>query len=535
MSPFKRLFAAMTLGMTIASPALSEGDPKPGLLDLITTDSIANSLASTAISALRTQMEIEYEHLATDILRGTITFSGVTLRPQLPYDRARQCEITVQRASLDLGNSRPALAAANGAVTLVGLDANIACVPRELGLGLRAAGYAQIAVDRLGLEVAYVHGTGEIRVNGTAAVNDLATLDYAAAGALLPRLNEFGRQGDPAIRVRRAVLGLRDNGGWSRISSQIPENLRDAEIIRGLGTEELTDMLSENGTRALTATERLFIEDLMEHVALFVRDPGEITIEAQVPAAGIVLEPEIYEKPAELLQALAPDARIAPIARSQLVDTALLARMEDELAPRERLDLARALLEGRGVPRADALIPGLLAPLRNGDSDDAAQAALLTARAQMPTDPVAAYVNALAASSARLRGTIPLLDALETRLTTGEVIAAQDAHLATAGAQDSSDALPGGGDIRAVRTLALAHFTGLGQPRNYARAYYYALIAEAAGDIGARPLREDIEARFANRGADVADLWTGLRAEIQNRALGDWIALDLSARFGRDG
>ena len=71
-------------------------------------------------------------------------------------------------------------------------------------------------------------------------------------------------------------------------------------------------------------------------------------------------------------------------------------------------------------------------------------------------------------------------------------------------------------------------------PRSFRRAYYYALIAEAAGDIGARPLREDIEARFANRGDDVNNLWRDLRAETQEAALSDWISGNLAGQFTRD-
>ena len=528
MNPLKSALLASGMGLCLSTPAFAQ-DPKPGIFDIITPDRIAESIASISISALRTVMEVEYQHLSTDIMRGTVAISGVTLRPQLPYDQARQCEITIQRAGFDLGKFRPDLSASNASVTMVGAKANIACLPREAGFALRASGYNEVEVDRLAFEVDYVHGTGEIRTNGSAAINDMVTIDLATAGAILPRLDEFGLPGDPAIRVRKAVLGIQDNGGWERLSSQIPENLRQPEVIQGLGTEELTNALSNNGTRALTSTERLFIDDLMSHVAEFIRDPGEITIEAQLPAAGIVLEPALYDAPEELLQALAPDARTAPKAQSDLLDPTLVARINEDLTGTERLQLAEALLTGNGVPRADGLVPGLLSPLMSTGQPELADAALLIARAQLSSDPAEAYGNALIASSARLPGAVPLLDALEQRLTTVEVVAAQDAFISAPG----SDALPDGSDIRAVRTLALAHFTGLGEPRSYRQAYYYALIAEAAGDIGAQPLREDIEARFANRGEAVDALWLTLRADTQARALQDWINLDLAQRFTR--
>jgi len=114
------------------------------------------------------------------------------------------------------------------------------------------------------------------------------------------------------------------------------------------------------------------------------------------------------------------------------------------------------------------------------------------------------------------------------------VIDAQDTYLDASGAEIGAAALPADGDVRAVRRLALAHFTGLDAARSYRLAYYYALIAEAAGDIGARPLREDIEARFANRGDTVNALWIQTRTSVQEKALSDWVELGLAARFRRD-
>lgn len=529
---FPRLAACLCL--CLSTPALAqEGDPKPGFLQLLTPDTVAQTLASISISALRTVMEVEYEHLSTDLMRGTVALSGVTLRPQLPYDRAGQCEITVQRAGFDLGTFRPDLSAASGSLTLIGAKADIACIPREAGMMLRASGYNEIELDRLTIEVNYAHGTGEISSVASAAIANMAMIDLAMTGAILPRLDDFGMPGDPAIRVRKAVLGVQDTGGWARLSAQIPENLRQPEVIQGLGTEELTNALSNNGTRALTSTERLFIEDLMTHVGAFIRDPGELTIEAQLPASGIVLEPEVLGAPEDLLQALAPDARTAPRAQSDLMDPALLARLNGDLTTDERLSLARALSIGQGVPRAEALVPTLLAPLMTSDAPEAGEAALMTARAQMAADPAAAYGNALRASAARLPEAVPLLDALEDRLTTAQVIAAQDAQMIASGAPVGAETLPEVADIRAVRKLALGYLTGLGAPRSYRLAYYHALIAEAAGDIGAQSLRQDIEARFANRGAAVDTLWADLRRQVQEQALTDWITLALSDRFSR--
>jgi hypothetical protein len=86
-------------------------------------------------------------------------------------------------------------------------------------------------------------------------------------------------------------------------------------------------------------------------------------------------------------------------------------------------------------------------------------------------------------------------------------------------------------DPRLLRAMALAHYSGAGQPRSYARAYYFALLAEAAGDIGASTLKTEIEGRFSARGDAVAEAWNTLSTDLQSQALQDWIAGGLADRF----
>lgn len=526
---FTMLPRAALVAAALSLPAAAqEGDPRPGYGEIFAFDRLATALANVGIAAIRTQMELEYEYLSTDVLRGTLSLSGVTARPRLPYDRAGQCEITVERAVLSSDLSEPFAVSSEVALTLIGANAAIACLPPEASLGLRTAGFNAITLDRLTLTADYVYGTGATLFDLSAALNGVAILDVSAAGTFLPRPGEFGQSGDPAFRVTRAVASLRDTGGWAALSQLLPENLRAPETIRALGNEQLTQALSEGGTRNLSAIERNFIDALMTQVEAYVRDPGEITIEADLPPGGIVLEPDTYAKPHGLISALALDARMTPLSRSRLIDTGLLSQIDGgDLTIAERLDLARALMSGDGVPLATALVPELLAPVLGSDDDRAAEAAGLVANALARTDPETAYGHALRATAAEVPGAISMLDALEARLTTPTVIAAQNVNLTGSPA----DALGTGTDPRDLRALALAHFTGLGAPRAYARAYYYALLAEAAGDIGATALREEIEARFGARGPAVAAFWSDLSAETQRAALADWIALDLASRY----
>ncbi|MEM9785036.1 MAG: hypothetical protein AAF801_00940 [Pseudomonadota bacterium] len=527
---FPKLPAALAL--VIAAPThAQERDPQLTLGAFFSPDRIAAGVANSAITAIRTRMELQYDHLSADPLRGIVSISGIVARPLLPYDQARQCEITIERATLSSDFASPFQTAAKLNLNLIGAKATLACVERDIALALRTAGYRDVPLDQFKVRASYAYTTGETAIDSTIAINGFGMLDYSASGTILPRLGEFGYPSDPAIRVSRAVATLKDDGGWAAISQVLPENLRDPVTIRELGTEAVSQFVSEGGLRPLGAVERNFVGDLMGEVEAFVTNPGEITIQADLPPTGIVIEPDMYNTPQTLIAALGLQARTTPLARTQILSLTDLAAIQtpDTLSNTQRIDFARALLDGSGVPRSSALVPELLLPLLD-DPEFSGPAAALMARMTQDQDVPAAYGYALIAAAAGMPNATAQLDRLEAQMTTQTVLAAQDAYLLQTNAPEPVT-LVSGDDPRDLRAQSLAHFAGSGQARSYARAYYYALLAEAAGDIAATSLREEIEARFGARGPAVAKVWTGIAAEMQQRAVTDWINADLPGAY----
>ena len=532
MRPFATLTACSALAISAAAPVMAQDrDPQVTLTEFFAPERIATALANTAISGLRSRMELQYDHLSADPMRGMVSISGIVARPLLPYDQARACEIHIERATLSTDFSDPFKTAAELNLNIVGGVANLACLERDMAIALRTAGYKELPLDQFKVRASYTYTTGETAVDSTFAVNGFGILDMSASGTLLPRLSEFGYPGAAAFRISRAVVTLKDDGGWAAVSQVLPANLRDPVTIRELGTEFVSQYLSEDGLRPLGAVERNFVADLMGEVEAFVADPGEITIEADLPPGGIVIEPDMYDPPQALIASLGLQARSTPLVRSQIISAETLAalRTPDELSNDARIALATALLDGNGVPRSAALVPDLLVPLLD-QPDAAGSAAALLARAFAETDVPRAYGYALVASASARPGAVGLLDRMETQMRTQDVLAAQAAYLVTTGAPEPIT-LVTGDDPRVLRRLALAHFTGDGAVRSYARAYYFALLAEAAGDIAATSLREEIEARFGARGAEVAQVWNGVAADVQQQAITDWIDADLPANY----
>lgn len=155
-----------------------------------------------------------------------------------------------------------------------------------------------------------------------------------------------------------------------------------------------------------------------------------------------------------------------------------------------------------------------------------AEAELLSARALADRDPIKAYSLALNASEAS--GGVSLLDALEYRMTTDDVLNLQDSTQWNAATLASN--LPEGTDPRVLRALSVAFFTGMDRPRSYANAYLLALLAEAAGDVGAPQLLIEIASRFEARCEEVRVAWTERSTDIEATALSAWINGDLAVR-----
>ncbi|MGJ8617526.1 MAG: hypothetical protein ACSHWS_11855 [Sulfitobacter sp.] len=530
MTKFSRFLTAAAVSVALSTPAMADSDPQPGLMEFFSVNRIGTFVANTAIAALRTQMELEYDFLSTDLMRGSVSISGVVARPLLPYDQARQCVITIDRAVLNTDIAKPFEVASEMNLNLIGARATSACLPREAAMGMRAAGMRGIELDQFKIRAAYVYATGETSTDVSVVMNEFAALDFSASGMILPRVGQFG-PGDPAFRVMRAVASLKDMGGWAKVSAILPENFRDPETIKIIGTEAVTQFMSNDGLRAVTAVDRNFIAQLMARVEEFVSDPGEITIEANLPPTGIVIEPELYDnEPQALIASLALEARTTPLSRTRILGGADLAALSDpgDLDAPRLLELGEALLDGNGVPKSPALVPDLLSPLID-DTDNAPEAAALIARALKAQKPDAAYPYALTAAAGGIAGAVSLLDELEQQMGTVDVLRLQRDHPQVTAAP--LEAIEADDDPRQLRRLALAHYTGSGTVRSYAQAYYFALLAEAAGDIGATALRQEIEGRFAARGDEVRAGWEDLSAEVQARALTDWIDGGLADRY----
>ena len=208
----------------------------------------------------------------------------------------------------------------------------------------------------------------------------------------------------------------------------------------------------------------------------FAQDPTRIAVEVD-PIGSVRLTEELFDDFVSFVTLLEPalelGAPVEEVAGPEVVANlaAFLAGEADDMGPQARRDLARALLEGRGMPRNPEVAVEVLGPLI--DAGEALSILLLHEH----YDLIAAdrlYSALLLSAEGGNRGAYLDLNAAEQRLGIEGVLAAQGGAVSAYAAGD-------GGQADLARDAMRGHRT----QRNYAQAYYHALLGDAGGDPGA--------------------------------------------------
>ncbi len=539
--------ALAVAALLAGQPARAEGTSVLDWFAVLAPDRVLTLALQTGIAALRSQAEVRYEGLSVDLAAGTVALTGLSVRPiHLPPDRAG-CSLGAERlvvAGLGL-QPRDSL---RFEAEVIGARLSALCLAPETRGTLQMIGLDDLRFDRGSLRLDYDFPSAAAGVQlglvaaGLLAVDASARLDYLAFGT------GRRREPEPYVRFRDAEVTVEDLGLLALMRPLMPPALAVPEATGAMLAGELRRNLERENARAsghgrippssdpvppeaarLSPAQEVFVGTLADETARFLRDGGGVTLALSAPGdAAVLLDfPAMERDGREAFAALNPRFQPAPARRAAIVPTALVARAvatPGGLSAEERAQAGRAFLTGIGAPRDIDRGAALLAPLAAGDPALAAE----LARALAGRDPAAAYRHALAAGAARLPGALGLLDAIEAALDPAQMLALQ----AEAAAGSEAEGEAPFASVAALRAAALARLSGLGAPRDYARAWFWASLAAAAGDAGSAALRDEIEARFAARGPEGAAALAAATAPHAAVLLREWIARDLPGRFG---
>lgn len=464
---------------------------------------VENALRAYAVFALRLVVPFTYQTFETDILGGTTTFTGLTLRPEFPWDGDRACAITIDRAVLMATTEDAAL---GNVIETTGLGIPAACLDPAVRDSLAQFGYDGIASDAAVITFRYdlpsSAATFSVQANLAGAADLNLTADFAYLG--IAGLVEDDPR--PAIRLASAEVSIENRGLWQKVEPMIAGMVGATDALPEMLRSGLESELSAGGTRTLSGAETAFLASLAEAVGAFVKDGSRLTLRS-APEGGLWLDEALLESPDRLIAALAPVVSTGTHSAVAMLDPALVTAVTTtpDAPAADRLAVGRALMTGIGAPRDRTAARALLEPLA---AEWNAEAAMLLAEGLAAAgDPAAAYPFALRAMAGGVPGAIGLGDRLEATLAARIV---RDAQVATLfeltddpGLTLRQAALIEAPDVHAMRRLALDLALGRGVPRNYETAYQWATLAAAAGDRSAANLRDDLDARAAGRGGAV--------------------------------
>lgn len=532
----RSLLSATALVSLLAVPARAE---PVTLLDLLTVDRLANMGGQIVINALRGVAEVTYAHMDIRPLDGRMILTGLEVSPYQEPD----CTITLDRAVI---TTAPLDQIAYGAldIDVLGFELGDGCLSERDRGDLAEIGITEMVLDR-----------GQIRLEYDYASSGL-TLDILADTAGLAELRahvdfsyfavNFDRE-EPVADLAYAEIEVTDQGYWQVISAEIPPMLLLPEVVvpqlvdellpryvdpdqapapaptpeapsDGKGDEESPTPAPLNSPEDEAAFA--FIEASAATFARFAANPGTLRLEF-APAAPVRLNEDLLDEFGPFVAALSPmlftdadrpDSRITADEAAEI--QTWIEGGDVEFGDADLMRYAHAFLTGIGAPRDPGLAMELLTPLLETGNPDALDMALGTLDA---LDPAFAYQIARDAAAQGDRLAFAHLDRLEAELPLLDMLDLQE--------EDGGDlSLAGDETGRDLRQMAQAALSGLGAPRRYSDAYFYALLALASGDAGAALIVDELEAMGDRMSDTDATQWAETLAAIHDRANTVWFA-----------
>jgi len=535
-TPFRGpALALATLVGFCGSAAAQAPDPGAGLW----VDRVAEGLFQTFLNAARSTADIRFA--GTDIrpLDGYLSLTGLHIRP---YDQTSYGACSVKIDEIVLSGA-PFFATGFGTMRALvsGAEVAVGCLPPGERAAIAAMGFERFNLEHAMIDARFEMASGALDLDMHLLSQENAEL-FAEARFAYFAINALAEE--PVIDLSYARVTAVNGGLWDQFSDMVPPALLNAEMLAGLLSQELLAPgagpapgaeadtpsggskpgdaqpdapapLPQAEESPQVAMLRDAIASVAEAVEAFGREPTRLTLELSPPEP-VRLTPELTQDFGVFLRALRPSLRHGALTPTDLAPdlvealSAAVSGDTDSLSREIRLDLAAALMAGQGMPRNPALAVEILAPLLQADDPEALRMGI--GHPDLFT-PEAFYDILLSSAAGGNPEAYLALNAAEERLGLDGVLAAQG------GIVSSFDPADG---VEAYVSQARAALRGHGTRRNYAQAYYLALLGEALGDPAAGATVDQIE----DMGRLFADpeAWAALLHTTRSRALADWVA-----------
>ena len=499
------------------------------------------ALTRTALAFSRLAVDLTYE--TSEIVPGTggVLITGLRVGLPLPGLEPRACTVEVE--ALELTSSTLALLTSflgSSEMVLRGVSAPLACLPPQGRFFAQMARLQEIGIDMLRLETMFDPISASADIDLELDARDLARIELAGRLDYVSlRIDAFGTPKPdgsdpdpvPVIEFGPMDLSVTDRG----LVERLPPFLGMAGLPLDAVAPSAAQML-----RAQFGTPELATE-VERELARFLNEGGRLTVSLR--PGELWLDEIMHAPPREVATAFNP--RVGRTTRPNLPSPELIEAATSNLVrPEQAITVARAFLSGEGMPRNPRrAFEAIESAARTYDTDYAGEAREIAVRALLASDGdmETAYRMAIEAGTAG-REIAALTRLVEARLEPAQIVAAQKLAATQWDGSPASQALAarvvaavGEGDTAALLDVARDFERGVGVPRDLSAAFGFALLAKAAGEVGASRIVERVEA-MATADEAAREAWGDALAEARDTATEIWLqgglARTLAARDG---
>ncbi len=473
---------------------------------------VSNRVFEVAVSAARTQAEIEYDSITFNETLGTVSINDLVIEP-LPHQGMSGCSLSI--GHIAFSSSTPGHVSKD--TVEFGLDdLRLAptCLPFEARGMLAMAGVSTMVVPNAKVEISYNYpsGTGVLSAHG-----ELADALGFSLHLKFPYFSIIDAYTPLHARLSEAELSVFNKGIWEDVSIQLPPQVTEPGYAGDFVAEIVGDGMFYGQP---DAEAQKFLRQISVAWEDFLQAPTQITIRSNITNAdGILLAPELLEDPVELINYLSPKLYAGETTQSvrmpaQDIKSIIygnFSNYSDEML----LHIGEGFLSGKGYPRNEAIALKILNYLAlQGTSGISHKLARHYLEQQ---NYALAYEFALKDSASGSTQSVNILNVAEPFLDLSDVLTMQGD-----GMIDFAKAVT---DVEPAEYYhyAVASMNGKGMRKSYLAAYFWAILAQANGDRRTASMMTKIEALGADKNlANTLD-WNAQLAQAQADALMVWM------------
>jgi len=522
----------LTLSIFLNFPMIATaGDPRPPISEFFSINTLNEFLTRIALVSLRGTLDFTYQDVSNDPYINRMVLNNAIFRPQSRWDHAKDCEIKVERlttSSSPLGD----LNILRSRIEANGIAVPFTCLPPEFSGIASGIGNSGLDIDKLYLNVEYQMNTSSLTANAIISIPKIAAI---TTDLKFSYIGVSANNGSFFLDLAQASFALEDLGLWGLIKNKIAPEMANPKAV----SQMVADMCRALYPRFKTGSDKMARPGLNHSQAACFRSANK-EINNFLTGSGKLVLRTVLKKPIRIDSYFDPEKffhEVRPVfssgtnLRYKIISADLLnkaIRLPYSLSDAEKLSVGSALVTGKGAPRSLLKGQALLRPLADKGHK---LAAMILAKSKSSIDPESAYKYAMVSGKAGNIEALSLMDRLEKVLTTPQVLKIQAEYASKSSFRRNSQ--EGFVPIIKIRSRAQSYLRGRGVFRSYAKAYHWALLGDATGDLSSAGIAEEIKTRMRYRGQDAAAAWNEVSEKIQSKVLDSWIEYNYPSKIAK--